>query len=106
MVFQNISANGFLTANFRLKAHNVPDPATGTQIFKSMWLLEEGEEVTRDIPKPEHFHRLFISFGYATRRMPCLKIDKCVPCGVAEDRARVPSWRLYYRFQTTLDIPV
>ncbi|KAL4871000.1 hypothetical protein BDV12DRAFT_207144 [Aspergillus spectabilis] len=59
-------------------AEDFPDPATGNQIFESRWLLEE-DEVTRDKPKPEHFHRLFISLGYAARRMPCLKLINVFP---------------------------
>ncbi|KAL2862786.1 F-box protein [Aspergillus lucknowensis] len=53
-------------------AEDIPDPATGNQIFESRWLLEE-DLVGRDKPKPEYFHRLFILLGYAARRMPCLK---------------------------------
>ncbi|KAL4923400.1 uncharacterized protein BDV17DRAFT_296410 [Aspergillus undulatus] len=53
-------------------AEDVPEPATGNKIFESRWLLEE-DNATRDKPKPEHFHRLFISLGYAARRMRCLK---------------------------------
>jgi hypothetical protein len=50
-----------------------PDPATCDEIFESRW-LREGYEISRENMKPEHLHRAFISFGYASRRMPVLKL--------------------------------
>ncbi|KAL4739562.1 hypothetical protein BDV11DRAFT_169974 [Aspergillus similis] len=49
-----------------------PDPATGDEIFESPW-LSGGYDISRDKMNTEHFHRLFISFGYAARRMPVLR---------------------------------
>ncbi|KAL4789457.1 hypothetical protein BDV19DRAFT_397011 [Aspergillus venezuelensis] len=57
-----------------------PDPAAGDEIFESRWLRGE-YEIVRDVMNAEHFHRLFISLGYAARRMPRLKtisFDVCL----------------------------
>ncbi|KAL4946975.1 hypothetical protein BDW69DRAFT_199985 [Aspergillus filifer] len=49
-----------------------PDPATGDEIFESRW-LQGDYEIVRDVMNAKYFHRLFISLGYAARRMPRLK---------------------------------
>ncbi|KAL4862238.1 hypothetical protein BDV12DRAFT_190549 [Aspergillus spectabilis] len=57
-----------------------PDPATGDEIFESRWLRED-YQIVRNIMNFEYFHRLFISLGYAARRMPLLKtisFDLCI----------------------------
>ncbi|KAL3457436.1 hypothetical protein BJX64DRAFT_293115 [Aspergillus heterothallicus] len=52
---------------------NIDDPATaGLEIFDSDWMIEK-RQANRNIIRTEHFHRLFISLGYAARRMPRLK---------------------------------
>ncbi|KAI9372234.1 hypothetical protein BJX61DRAFT_508216 [Aspergillus egyptiacus] len=51
---------------------HLPDPATGDDIFESPW-LNGLYEISRDKMNTEHFHRLFISLGYAARRMPVLQ---------------------------------
>jgi hypothetical protein len=58
-----------------------PDPTTGNprDIFTSHWLAE-GFPIARDEMKPEYFHRLFISLGYAARRMPLLKTISVLLC--------------------------
>ncbi|KAL2848771.1 hypothetical protein BJX68DRAFT_276270 [Aspergillus pseudodeflectus] len=52
---------------------DIPDPATGDEIFESRWLREE-YEISREKMNTEHFHRLFVSLGYASRRMPVLRL--------------------------------
>ncbi|KAL4963983.1 uncharacterized protein BDV14DRAFT_175470 [Aspergillus stella-maris] len=50
------------------------------EISESRWLRGE-YEIVRDVINVEYFHRLFISLGYAARRMPRLKtisFDVCV----------------------------
>ncbi|KAL2802506.1 hypothetical protein BJX63DRAFT_426009 [Aspergillus granulosus] len=57
-----------------------PDPATGDEIFESRWLRED-YQIVRNVMNTQYFHRLFISLGYAARRMPLLKIisfDLCI----------------------------
>ncbi|KAL3451515.1 hypothetical protein BJX65DRAFT_304102 [Aspergillus insuetus] len=51
-----------------------PDPTIGNprDIFNSHWLVE-GFPIAREKMKTELFHRLFISLGFAARRMPLLK---------------------------------
>jgi hypothetical protein len=53
----------------------IPDPATGFAIFDTQLVMEE-TEYFRDKMKIVHFHRLFISLGYAAKRMPRLKTMK------------------------------
>ncbi|KAJ0414713.1 hypothetical protein BJY00DRAFT_318553 [Aspergillus carlsbadensis] len=43
---------------------DLPDPATGDEIFESRWLREE-YEISREKMNSEHFHRLFVSLGVA-----------------------------------------
>ncbi|KAJ0413464.1 hypothetical protein BJY00DRAFT_319765 [Aspergillus carlsbadensis] len=50
----------------------MPDPTTGFASFETDLLMEETEHC-RNKMKIEHFHRLFISLGYAAQRMPRLK---------------------------------
>ncbi|KAL4874630.1 hypothetical protein BJY04DRAFT_211897 [Aspergillus karnatakaensis] len=52
--------------------YDFPDPATGDEIFESSW-LNGNYQIVRHVMNAEHFHRLFISLGYAARRMPRLK---------------------------------
>ncbi|KAL4861858.1 hypothetical protein BDV12DRAFT_203583 [Aspergillus spectabilis] len=61
-----------------------PDPTTGDPryIFTSHWLVE-GFPIAREEMKPEYFHRLFISLGYAARRMPLLKTISVLLCPAA-----------------------
>ncbi|KAL4866169.1 hypothetical protein BDV12DRAFT_199489 [Aspergillus spectabilis] len=49
-----------------------PNPATGDEIFESPW-VRDGTDITRDKMNTEQFHRLFISLGYASRRIPVLQ---------------------------------
>jgi hypothetical protein len=50
----------------------IPGPTTGFAIFDTQLVMEE-TEYFRDKMKIEHFHRLFISLGYAAQHMPRLK---------------------------------
>ncbi|KAL4756688.1 uncharacterized protein BDW70DRAFT_164267 [Aspergillus foveolatus] len=59
---------------------DLPDPATGEEIFESRWLRED-YRIVPNITNTEYFHRLFISLGYAARRLPLIKtisFDLCI----------------------------
>ncbi|KAJ0417305.1 hypothetical protein BJY00DRAFT_316081 [Aspergillus carlsbadensis] len=71
--------SGEWTCDFEPSAwveEKVPDPMTaGMGIFLTEF-MERGDSISRNIIHADKFHRLFISLGYAARRMPLLKFMK------------------------------
>ncbi|KAL2784483.1 hypothetical protein BJX66DRAFT_329964 [Aspergillus keveii] len=71
----------------------LPDPSTGDEIFENTWLVGD-YEICREVMNTEHFHRLFISIGYAARRMPRLKtIEFSIPSSAVGEFKFVVSGR-------------